>query len=173
MTTKSTSTLPNSHTRWAWTSATFFGIGYLKPGPGTWGSVAATLLWLAATILHPRPATLALGTLAAALLAIRIGIPAATLVEREASTTDPQHVVLDEVAGQWLALAPAALATSHLTLHALLALALFRLFDITKPPPAPPARKASRRRRHHARRHRRRSLRRSACAAHRTLVVTK
>ena len=34
-------------TLWAWTVATFFGAGLGKPGPGTWGSVAAVLLWAA------------------------------------------------------------------------------------------------------------------------------
>ena len=33
-------------TLWAWTAGTFFGAGLLKPGPGTWGSVAALLLWM-------------------------------------------------------------------------------------------------------------------------------
>ena len=33
----------NHTTRW-WAIATFFGAGYLKPGPGTWGSIAAVLL---------------------------------------------------------------------------------------------------------------------------------
>jgi len=28
---------------WAWTVATFFGAGLLKPGPGTWGSLAAAV----------------------------------------------------------------------------------------------------------------------------------
>ena len=30
---------------WAWTVATFFGAGALKPGPGTWGSLGAVLTW--------------------------------------------------------------------------------------------------------------------------------
>ena len=43
-------------TLWAWTVATFFGSGLGKPGPGTWGSVAAVLLWAAyAGFLHPSP----------------------------------------------------------------------------------------------------------------------
>ncbi len=33
-------------TLWAWAVGTFFGVGLLKPGPGTWASVAATMLWL-------------------------------------------------------------------------------------------------------------------------------
>ncbi|MGZ4839798.1 MAG: hypothetical protein ACXVZR_14705, partial [Terriglobales bacterium] len=34
-------------TAWAWLVATFFGIGRLNPGPGTWASVATVLLWRA------------------------------------------------------------------------------------------------------------------------------
>ena len=44
-------------TLWAWTIATFFGAGFGKPGPGTWGSVAAVLLWAAFALARsiPRP----------------------------------------------------------------------------------------------------------------------
>ena len=46
-------------TLWAWLIGTFFGAGLLQPGPGTYGSIAAVLLWYAAAhILHPRPAAL-------------------------------------------------------------------------------------------------------------------
>ena len=60
-----------------------------------------------------------------------IGIPAATLVAHESGREDPGHVVIDEVAGQRLTLAVCRPDWPH----ALLALALFRLFDITKPWP--------------------------------------
>ncbi|MGB8259729.1 MAG: phosphatidylglycerophosphatase A, partial [Terracidiphilus sp.] len=44
---------------WAWIVATFFGAGMGKPGPGTWGSVAAVLLWAAyAWAFHPSPQAL-------------------------------------------------------------------------------------------------------------------
>jgi phosphatidylglycerophosphatase A len=116
---------------------TFLGVGLLRPGPGTWGSLAATLFWLAAvSSLHPAPLLLGAGTIAAAVLAIAIGIPAATIVARESGRQDPQHVVIDEAAGQWIALIPCALAGRADWQHALVALVLFRLFDITKPPPA-------------------------------------
>jgi phosphatidylglycerophosphatase A len=124
-------------TAWAWAIGTFFGAGLLKPGPGTWGSVGALLLWLAADYgLHPTPIALGAATTAAALLAIAFGIPAATIVARESGRDDPQYVVIDEAAGQWIALLPAAFSTHPDWPHALLALALFRLFDITKPAPA-------------------------------------
>jgi len=119
-------------TLWAWTVATFFGAGLGKPGPGTWGSVAAALLWAAyAKLLHPAPHTLLLVLVAAIVLSIALGIPAATIVARESGRHDPQFVVIDEVAGQWI-----ALLGSHANWrHALLALVLFRLFDMTKPFP--------------------------------------
>ena len=110
--------------------ATWFGAGLLKPGPGTYGSVVAVLLWaVAASLFHPATAWLAVGTALAALAATLVGIPAATIVAREAGREDPGFVVVDEVAGQWIAL----IAVRPDWRHALLALLLFRLFDIWKP----------------------------------------
>lgn len=119
-------------TPWAWTVATFFGVGFGKPGPGTWGSIAAVLLWsVAAMAFHARPTALLLALLGGIAFALVLGIPAATIVARESGRKDPGFVVIDEVAGQWIALllAPAGWR------YALLALVLFRLFDITKPFP--------------------------------------
>jgi phosphatidylglycerophosphatase A len=123
---------PFRRTYWAWTVATFFGAGYGKPGPGTWGSVAAVLLWAAyAWLAHPTPLTLTLALVLAIALTLLLGIPASTIVARESARHDPQFVVIDEVAGQWI-----ALLGSHANWrHALIALILFRLFDITKPFP--------------------------------------
>src|SRR5258708_8047946 len=119
-------------TLWAWLIGTFFGAGLLKPGPGTYGSIAAVLLWYAtAHILHPSPIALATGTTIAAIIATLIGIPAATIVARESGREDPGHVVIDEVAGQLIAL----IAIPADWRHAALSLLLFPLFDIFKPPP--------------------------------------
>lgn len=119
-------------TVWAWTIGTFFGAGLLKPGPGTYGSIAAVLLWFFAThIFHATQFGLAIGTLTAAVIATLVGIPAATIVARESGRDDPGHVVIDEVAGQLIAL----IAVSADWQHAVLSLLLFRLFDIFKPPP--------------------------------------
>jgi len=120
-------------TAWAWAVGTFLGAGLLKPGPGTWGSAAAALLWLAAGMgLRLAPALFSWLTLAAALGALAIGIPAATRVERESGREDPGHVVIDEVAGQWIALIHSRVDLSHL----LAGFLFFRLFDIVKPWPA-------------------------------------
>jgi phosphatidylglycerophosphatase A len=120
-------------TLWAWAVATFLGIGWLKPGPGTWASVAAVLLWaIAARAVHLAPHALLAALCAGIALALVPGIPAATIAERQSGIEDPGFVVIDEVIGQWIALlfCPADWA------HALIALVLFRLFDILKPPPA-------------------------------------
>ncbi|MFC6647009.1 phosphatidylglycerophosphatase A [Granulicella cerasi] len=119
-------------TPWAWTVATFVGVGNLKPGPGTYGSAAAMLLWmLAAHLWHPSFLLFTLATFAAMTTATLIGIPASTITAREAGREDPGFVVIDEVAGQLFAL----VALTPTWPHALLALALFRLFDIWKPWP--------------------------------------
>jgi len=115
-----------------WTSltATFFGIGYMRPGPGTWGSAITVLCWWGLT--HAIPANLQLwAALAIALFVILIGIPAATQVSRAVASKDPQFVVIDEVAGQLIALIAAPVTWKTL----LAGFILFRGFDIVKPPP--------------------------------------
>jgi phosphatidylglycerophosphatase A len=119
-------------TPWAWGVATFFGVGYLKPAPGTWASAAAVLLWAGAAwslrlSAHGLFSVLDIGIA----LVLVFGIPAATIVERESGRHDPGFVVIDEVAGQWIAL----LASPADWRHGLIALVLFRLFDIVKPFP--------------------------------------
>ena len=125
--------IPAHKTLWAWTVATFFGAGLGKPGPGTWGSVAAVLLWAAyAWLFHPSPNALLFALVAGIVASIALGVPAATIAARESGRHDPGFVVIDEVAGQWIAL----VGSRTNWRHALIALLLFRLFDITKPFPA-------------------------------------
>ena len=121
-----------SRTAWAWMVGTFFGAGLLKPGPGTYGSAAALLLWWgAAHVLHAGVGALAVLTFVAAVAATLVGIPAATIVAREAGREDPGFVVIDEVAGQWITLLFAPVSWKTL----LMGFILFRAFDILKPPP--------------------------------------
>ena len=124
--------LPASRTMWAWSVGTFFGVGLLRPGPGTYGSIAALLLWFgAAHAMHLGDSGLVVGTVVAAVLVTAVGIPAATIVARESGRKDPGFVVIDEVSGQLIAL----IAIPADWKHAIAALLLFRLFDIWKPPP--------------------------------------
>jgi phosphatidylglycerophosphatase A len=115
---------------WASLTATFFGIGRMRPGPGTWASAATVLLWYGlANVVSPsqRPPVI----ICLAGLVLCIGIPAATRVARAAGAKDPQFIVIDEVAGQLIALIAVPLAWKTL----LTGFILFRVFDIVKPPP--------------------------------------
>lgn len=115
---------------WATLTATFLGVGRLRPGPGTWGSATTVLLWwlLARSIAPSSRLWIAIALAAAAVLA---GIPAATQVGRASGLKDPQFVVIDEVAGQLVTLIAAPVTWQSL----LLGFILFRAFDIVKPPP--------------------------------------
>ena len=125
-------TLPVKRTRWAWAVGTFFGVGYMKPGPGTYASVATVLIWWGgAHLLHIGPRNLSALTFLAMVVVTAVGVPASTIVARQSTLKDPGFVVIDEVAGQMFAL----LALSPTWAHALEALVLFRLFDIWKPWP--------------------------------------
>lgn len=115
---------------WAKLTATFFCTGLMYPGPGTWGSAATVLLWwLIAHFISPSLQPSAATFLAA--LAIGIGIPAATAVARATGLKDPQFVVIDEVAGQLIALIAVPVTWKSL----LVGFILFRVFDMLKPPP--------------------------------------
>jgi len=115
---------------WATLVATFFGTGRLRPGPGTWGSLAGALIWFAAG--RALPAAFNTPVLAALIaIAMAAGIPAADRVARASGVEDPQFVVIDEVLGQWIAFLFAPLTWKTL----LAGFILFRGFDIVKPPP--------------------------------------
>jgi phosphatidylglycerophosphatase A len=108
---------------------TWFGCGYWPKGPGTAGSIGALL------VAWPLAVSLQLPTWAFATLAMVFTGPAIWSAGKTAEITgrkDPQIVVVDEVVGQWVALAGAARWDWQ---HVLAALLLFRLFDITKPWP--------------------------------------
>jgi phosphatidylglycerophosphatase A len=103
--------------------ASGFGCGAVPGAPGTAASVAATLL--GAGLLAVSPWALALAALAAA----GVGIWA---IRRTGAADDPPWIVIDEIAGQWIAL----LGLHHPTPRGLVAgFLLFRLLDIVKPGP--------------------------------------
>ncbi len=110
--------------------ATFFGAGRLRPAPGSWGSLATVLLWwLLAS--HLPPAARIPVILLLIVVVVAVGIPAATLEERGCGKKDPNHIVIDEVAGQLV-----TLIACPIMWQALLAgFILFRGFDVVKPPP--------------------------------------
>lgn len=107
--------------------ATWFCVGLLPKAPGTWGSLAALpFAWLIASTGNPWLLPLA------ALLVFLAGTWAAERLERASGDKDPGHVVIDEVAGQWMTLAVVPLDP---LLYGI-GFVLFRVMDITKPWPA-------------------------------------
>lgn len=110
--------------------ATWFGCGFMKPAPGTWGSIGA--LPFAVIIFG----FLGLWNFIAAIaLVTLIGYWASKEFENETKTHDNSMIVIDEVAGQWVALIPVFLFIGLNMTYIILAFGLFRLFDILKPWP--------------------------------------
>ena len=105
--------------------ATGLYIGNIPKAPGTWGSVAGLLLWLLF-----KDVTL-LTYIAITAAAFVVGFFAAGSAEKILDRPDAGSIVTDEIVGMFITL---TLAPAHPAAW-LLGLALFRLFDITKPFP--------------------------------------
>lgn len=116
--------------RTSWLLATFFGVGFLRPGPGTWASAITVVCWWAASHFIA-PSWLIPVQIAAAAAITLLGIHPSTVVERESGRTDPGFVVIDEVAGQMVSLIAVPVHWKYL----LASFILFRGLDITKPFP--------------------------------------
>jgi phosphatidylglycerophosphatase A len=110
-----------------------FGSGASPKAPGTAGSLVGLIL--GAALMRASPLLLLAGVLVATyggLWAIRTALASPADGRSAADDADPGWIVIDEIAGQMLAL----LALHRLSLIGLgAAFALFRLFDITKPGP--------------------------------------
>ena len=117
--------------------ATWFSAGHLRPAPGTWGALAALpFAWVLHILFGPW------GLVLATLLVFWAGVWATSVETAGKEDHDPSEIVVDEVAGQWIALLPVSfgLAASGAPVFALWpgilgAFVLFRLFDIWKPGP--------------------------------------
>jgi phosphatidylglycerophosphatase A len=109
--------------------STWFGCGYSPFAPGTAGSLAGLAIGV---MLHEFAGFAWWHFLLLAALGTAPAIWSATVTARTLKLKDPQIVVIDEVLGQWIALAGAH--PFNWKSYAA-AFALFRLFDIWKPPP--------------------------------------
>lgn len=106
--------------------ATWFGCGLMRPAPGTWGTIGALPFGILLFAWGGIP------LLAVAIIGVCVaGYWAAGRFERQSGEHDSGAIVIDEVAGMWIALLPTALDIS-LVVAAFL---LFRIFDILKPWP--------------------------------------
>lgn len=107
--------------------ASFFYTGFIPYAPGTWASLIATLIWI---VIPVESVTIRIIIVCSAFV---IGIIVAGLSELKSGIVDPSYVVIDEVAGMWLALLllPKIQRPNHIPMI-LLAFLVFRFFDITK-----------------------------------------
>lgn len=118
--------------------ATFFYVGRIPVAPGTFGSLAALPL---AYLLHRLAGFpgLAIATFAVFL----IGWWSTAAYTKTSDNHDPSEVVIDEVAGQWIALWPLSYGLWMMDAGPtvwpypgwIAGFVLFRLFDIWKPWP--------------------------------------
>jgi phosphatidylglycerophosphatase A len=128
----------------------FFGAGQLPVAPGTWGSLATLVVALAllgvegwfegplAVASADAGTALRLGAalelVIVAAIVMVVGVQVGHRAEQDWGRKDPGPFVLDEVAGQLIALAP--LVPGPLSwIEAAAAFLLFRVFDVLKPPP--------------------------------------
>jgi phosphatidylglycerophosphatase A len=128
------------------------GVGYLPLAPGTWGSLVGIAVYLFLRgvamklfftvgaernfdLLQVYYGVIAF-ELAAVVVITLIGIWAASHTEKLSGRKDPGKVVIDEVAGQFVALLPVPFILGTAWWTAILAFVLFRFFDIVKPYPA-------------------------------------
>ncbi|MEC7256958.1 MAG: phosphatidylglycerophosphatase A [Pseudomonadota bacterium] len=116
---------------------TVFGVGYLRPAPGTWGSLVALPAAWALHVAGGFP-LLALATI----VAFALGLWATKAMEAAGSGHDPSEIVIDEVVGQWIALMAISYPSWSMGIDItrlwpgwIAGFLLFRLFDITKPGP--------------------------------------
>lgn len=105
--------------------ATLGPIGYLPKAPGTWASMTGALIWYCAKEFIPNFHRY---ELVLVIIAAITGIITSGIVSKKGNK-DPKEVVIDELAGMWIAL----LWLPHAINLTVAALILFRIFDIAKP----------------------------------------
>ncbi len=117
--------------------ATVLGVGYLRPAPGTWGSLVSLPYGWLLHVIGGFP-LLMLGVI----VAFFKGWWATSKMTADAQDHDPSEIVVDELVGQWIAILPLSYAAWSMEISILAmwpgwiaAFVLFRLFDITKPGP--------------------------------------
>lgn len=117
--------------------ATFLFVGLLRPAPGTWGSLAALpCAWALHVLGGPWLLLAAIG------LVFALGWWATVAETARTGIEDASEIVIDEVAGQWIALLPVSFGAARVGAEItalwpgwVAAFLLFRLFDILKPGP--------------------------------------
>jgi phosphatidylglycerophosphatase A len=121
--------------RFAYLLASGFGAGFFPVGPGTVGSLEAVAIFIAVAAFKPDHSQFVFAMIILIVTSFAAGIWAAERTCRMTGVDDAQVIVIDEVSGQLIALAPLAVWSSFSVIMVIVAFALFRLFDIFKPYP--------------------------------------
>ena len=107
--------------------ATFFGIGRVPVASGTFASAASLPFGVLFVMVGPPV------IITAAIIATIVGIWACGQHAAKLGVADPSECVLDEVAGQWIALIPIAFYIHPFDWRLYgIGFLLFRLFDVLK-----------------------------------------
>jgi len=112
-----------------------FGVGFLPIAPGTWASLLTLLIFLVVHYFYPVPIICGGVVVFMMILSSVLCLLFAGEAEKQEDVKDPGWIVIDEVAGQAIALLPAAITSQKVLVSAVVAFVLFRIFDILKPPP--------------------------------------
>ena len=128
--------------------ATWFGVGLMKPAPGTWGTIAGVPFAIFIAVAFGW-----IGLFISTIALFFIGAWAAESFEKKSGSHDHGSIVIDEVVGVWIALwcmicKDALISLGHYggglqidfsysiePLYVILAILFFRFFDILKPWP--------------------------------------
>lgn len=112
-----------------------FGVGFLPVSPGTWASLLTLLIFLVVHYFYPMPIISGSAVVIIMIVSSILCLLFAGEAEKQNDVKDPGWIVIDEVAGQAMALLPAAITSQKVLVSAVGAFVLFRIFDILKPPP--------------------------------------
>ena len=121
--------------RFAYLLASGFGAGFFPVGPGTVGSLEAVAIFLAVAALRLDRSQFVFAMIILVVASFAAGVWAAERTCKVTGLDDAQVIVIDEVSGQLIALAPLAVWPSFSITMVIVAFVLFRIFDIFKPYP--------------------------------------
>ncbi|NLY04180.1 MAG: phosphatidylglycerophosphatase A [Campylobacter sp.] len=111
---------------------TFFGAGFLRPAPGSWGSLAGLIVGVLIIYFFTLETLFLL-----AILFTLIGIREVDKYELNGGEHDSPNIVIDEVVGIWITMSMGLAVTINnetiSILACILSFVFFRLFDIKKP----------------------------------------
>ena len=121
--------------RVAYALATGLGVGFLPFAPGTAGSLEGVAIYLAIVALNLGTTSSLITLVVTIVILLCAGVWASSRICEVTGLSDLQSIVIDEIAGQLIALIPLAMSPSISIRGFIIGFGLFRIFDIFKPYP--------------------------------------